>query len=359
MAQAAARRILFSKMKKRPPYIAEHVSLAPLTTLHLGGSARYFATCTSTNVLKESLQWASRAGIEVQVLGGGSNVVFADQGFDGLVLQIGLRGMQFRGDTARIAAGECWDDVVAKSISRGLAGIECLSGIPGLVGATPIQNVGAYGQEVSETIASVRAIDRHTLEEVEFGNDACDFAYRHSRFKGIDSDRYVITEVCYALRGDGQPQLRYGELRDRVGAKVQSSAGPDALNAVRTAVLALRKSKSMIVDSADPNSRSAGSFFVNPVISPAQFEQLRAQHATIPSFADANGVKVPAAWLVEHAGFAKGYRHGGVGISQRHALALINCDGSTHELLELAEHIRDAVEAQFGVRLQREPVVVE
>ncbi len=356
LAQAAVPPILPLMTSSLPTYLSEGVTLAPYTTLHLGGPARYFATCSTLEILRSALAWADSMHLDVHVLGGGSNVVFADEGFGGLVLKIDLQGVQFDAQTARVAAGENWDHFVAQCVRRGLAGIECLSGIPGQVGATPIQNVGAYGQEVRETITSVRAIDRNSLQEVEFTRAECDFSYRHSRFKGPDADRFIITEVRYALREDGRPHLRYAELEKAV--EMHQTAGPDALNAVRTAVLALRAGKSMVVAPDDPNSRSAGSFFVNPVLSPEQFSTLQQQAEDAPSFPDAGGVKVPAAWLVERAGFAKGYRRGGVGVSQRHALALVNYDGSTHQLLELAADIQREVEAQFSIRLEREPVVV-
>lgn len=341
-----------------PTHIAERIELAPHTTLKLGGPARYFATCSTLEQLRRCLQWAEASDLRVQVLGGGSNVVFADDGFDGIVLKVGLRGIQFTGERAVVAAGEVWDTFVAQSVERGLAGVECLSGIPGQVGATPIQNVGAYGQEVRETIESVRALDRQTLEEVEFSNAECRFDYRDSRFKSAERDRYIVTEVRYALRGDGRPQLRYAELRDNMRGTDLPAAGPTALQAVRDTVLAVRGSKSMLVDADDPNSCSAGSFFVNPVVSTERAQQLRAQWHDMPSFADASGVKIPAAWLVENAGFTKGQRHGGVGISQKHALALINCGGSSDQLLELASRIQRAVEERFAIHLEREPVVV-
>ncbi len=346
-------------MKDAPTHIQEQIPLAPYTTLGLGGNARYFAPCQTLDQLRQSLQWASAQHLPVHVLGGGSNVFFADTGYDGLVLHIQLGGIEFAGSTATAAAGEDWDDLVVQTIDRGLAGIECLSGIPGLVGATPIQNVGAYGQEVKETICAVRALDRHSLEEISFSNEECQFAYRHSRFKGPDRERYIVTQVQYQLRSDGQPQLRYAELQRGVRAVGPLATGVAALQQVRAVVLGLRAGKSMLVDPADANSRSAGSFFVNPIIAADQFKNLQQHYKDIPSFAVSHGVKIPAAWLVENAGFAKGHRHGGVGVSQNHALALVNCGGTARELLELAAEIQQRVEERFAIRLEREPVFVE
>ena len=356
LAQATGQPILRFMMTSLPSYLSERVSLAPYTTLQLGGPARYFATCSTVEMLQGALEWADHMNHRVHILGGGSNVVFPDRGFEGLVLKMDLRGVQFDAQTARVGAGENWDHFVVQCIERGLAGVECLSGIPGQVGATPIQNVGAYGQEVCETVTSVRAIDRASRKEVEFTRAECDFSYRHSRFKGTDADCFIITEVRYALREDGCPHLRYTELEQAV--KEQQAAGPEALNTVRSTVLSLRTSKSMVIAPNDPNSRSAGSFFINPVLSSEQFNRLQKKFKDVPSFPDSSGVKVPAAWLVERAGFAKGYRRDGVGVSQRHALALVNYDGSTDQLLKLAADIQNAVKAQFAIHLQREPVVV-
>lgn len=346
-------------MKDAPEHIQEQIALAPRTTLGLGGNARYFATCQTLEQLRQSLEWAHAQRLPVHVLGGGSNVFFSDAGYNGLVLHIQLRGIEFNGSTATVAAGEDWDHFVVQAIGRGLAGIECLSGIPGLVGATPIQNVGAYGQEVKDTICTVRALDRRSLAEQSFNNAECQFAYRHSRFKGPDRQRYIVTQVQYQLRADGHPQLRYAELERSVRALGPLATGATALRQVREVVLKLRAGKSMLVDANDVNSRSAGSFFVNPTISAEQFAALQKRYTDIPSFAVSDGVKVPAAWLVENAGFAKGYRHAGVGVSQKHALALVNCGGTTSELLELAAQIQQRVEEQFGICLEREPIFVE
>jgi UDP-N-acetylmuramate dehydrogenase len=242
---------------------------------------------------------------------------------------------------------------VADAVARNLTGIECLSGIPGTTGAAPMQNIGAYGQEIAETLVAVDCFDRVHGDRVTFERDACAFGYRTSRFKTTDRDRYVVLAVRLQLRPDTPPAPRYAELVARVGP------GPADLPRVREAVLALRRGKSMVLDAADPNGRSAGSFFMNPVLSGEAFAALRARwEGDIPTYPAPGGVKVPAAWLVERAGFAKGYRKGGVGVSTRHALALVNLGGTTAELLALAEEIADGVWRRFGVRLEREPVVI-
>ena len=331
--------------------LREHIPLAPLTTMGLGGPARYLAECTSLDEMRDCLTWAEAEGLSVQVLGGGSNVLFADAGYSGVVLKVGLSGVVFNGETVEVAAGEDWDGFVQCCVERGLAGVECLSGIPGSVGATPIQNVGAYGQEVKDTIAEVRALDRQTLAEIAFAPAECGFAYRQSRFKG--ADRFIVTSVTYRLDDSGQPQIRYPELRRHVDDECPTLA------TVRDAVLALRRGKSMVIDPQDPNSRSVGSFFLNPVIDAEAFDALKDRYPNVPHFPAAAGVKVPAAWLVEQAGFHKGLRRGDVGISERHALALVNRGGTTRAVLALAGEIRDAVEQTFGIRLEREPVLVE
>ena len=351
--------------------LRENVLLASHTTIGLGGPARYFAVCRTTAELREHLAWARKRGLPVQILGGGSNMLFADQGFDGLVLKIELRGLVFAEQgkwvAVRAGAGEDWDALVHQCVERGLGGIECLSGIPGLVGATPIQNVGAYGQEVKETLVQGAALDRQSFEVVEFAPEECDFRYRQSRFKGADKDRYIITQVSYRLRREGQADLQYPELRRYVEQCVELERlekGRPALSAVRAAVLQLRRRKSMVIDPADPNARSVGSFFLNPILPEVEFRALErcwqdlGGRGPIPAFAVPEGIKVAAAWLVEGAGFAKGYSRGGAGISSSHALALINCGGTTREVRDLADEIQEGVKARFGIRLEREPIVV-
>ena len=348
--------------------IADQTPLAPLTTLELGGPARHLATVADEAGALEALRWAAARSLPVFVLGGGSNVVVSDAGFPGLVIRIALRGVAFEsaGDRvhARVAAGEPWDGVVAETVQRGLAGLECLSGIPGLSGATPIQNVGAYGQDVAETIVSVRAVDRQTLDVVELPAAACGFGYRDSAFKHAP-DRWLVLGVTFALRADGVPTVRYPELAKALAAH----GGAPTLAGVRDTVIALRRAKSMVIDPADPNRRSVGSFFMNPVVGAAEADRVVAQlvaegivtdAAAVPRFpAGAGEVKLSAAWLIERAGLTRGLRAGAVGISSRHTLALVHHGGgTTRELLALADRVRDTVERRFGVRLQREPVLL-
>ena len=262
--------------------VREDVLLAPHTTLGVGGRARYFAECGSTAEVRDCLVWARERKLQVQVMGGGSNILFADEGFGGLVLKVALRGVAYadQGEWVlmRSGAGEDWDRLVRACIRRGLGGIECLSGIPGLVGATPVQNVGAYGQEVKETVVRVEAIERETLAEVAFTNAECGFSYRQSRFKSEDRDRHIITMVSFRLRARARACLRYPELQRHVGESVdleRLESGAPVLGAVRRAVLDLRRGKSMVLDPADPNARSAGSFFLNPVLSREEFGEFK------------------------------------------------------------------------------------
>src|SRR6266487_4643054 len=261
--------------------LRENVPLAPHTTIGLGGDARYFWDCASESELREALQFGVERRLPIQVLGGGSNMIFSDAGYPGLVVKIGIQGaaLQEAGDAVlvQVAAGADWDALVREAVDRGLAGIECLSGIPGTVGGTPVQNVGAYGQEIAETLVSVTCLDRASLERRDFRADECGFAYRQSRFKREDRDRYIILEVTLRLRRQGRPSLRYAELAEEVRrtAPIEALAPAAALGAVRAAVLALRRKKSMVLAADDPNSRSVGSFFVNPVLPPGAFEALQ------------------------------------------------------------------------------------
>ncbi len=351
--------------------ITRNIQLAPLTTIGLGGNASCFLSCTSVDDIRTGLDFADSKRLAVQIISGGSNIIFRDEGFDGLVMKIGLRGITFQVDgdsvTAIAAAGEPWDSFVRQAIGRGYAGVECLSGIPGSVGATPIQNVGAYGQEVRDTILTVQGLDRQTRQLVEFHNEECEFAYRQSRFKSRDANRFIITQVTFRFLAGGEPAIRYGELSqllESTHGDARLPGGPASLEAVRSAVLTLRRRKSMVVDRDDPQSRSCGSFFTNPVLNRETFATLRArlEHSGstehIPAYATGDMVKVSAAWLVEHAGFPKGFRKAGVGVSSNHSLALVNYGGTTAELLGLADEIVQEVEARFGVLLEREPVVV-
>lgn len=340
--------------------IRENVRLAPYTTLRIGGIARYFADIDDEAQLCEALRFAEKHRLPVFVLGSGSNVLFADSGFPGVILHPVNKGITAEetenGEViVTAAAGEDWDGFVRQCVANELAGLECLSGIPGLVGATPIQNVGAYGQEVSDTIVAVRAYDRHNDTIVMISHADCQFSYRASRFNTTARDRYFILAVTYKLKLHGAPALQYADLQKHFAAHPT----PPTLQDVRDAVMAIRKSKGMVIVLSDPDCQSAGSFFKNPIISPEHFARLEAAAAIpVPHFPAPNGqVKIPAAWLMEQAGFHKGDQHGRAGISTKHTLALVNRNSATAiELLTLAEKIRQAVQERFGLTLVQEPV---
>ena len=304
-----------------------------------------------------------RSGEPLILLGGGSNVVIADRGIASLVVAIATRGIDVHpsptGAEVTSAAGEPWDAFVAHTLSLGLAGLECLSGIPGQVGATPIQNVGAYGQEVADTVVRVRALDRHSNEVVELGAEDCAFRYRDSAFKSRWPGRFVVLSVTFSLRAGAPTIPAYRELEGAI-AKL---GHPPSLADVRGTIVGLRRAKGMVFDLDDPDARSAGSFFTNPLLDASAFASLRAAvpaDVAIPTFPAESGVtKVPAAWLIERAGFRKGHRRGRVAISSKHALALTNTGGATaDEIVSLAREIRDGVRDRLGVTLHPEPVFV-
>ncbi|MCD6725637.1 MAG: UDP-N-acetylmuramate dehydrogenase [Solirubrobacteraceae bacterium] len=342
--------------------------LAPLTTLRLGGPARRLVEARTEDELVAAVREADAAGEPLLLLAGGSNVVIADAGFDGTVVQVATRGIERRrladGRVAvTVQAGELWDALVAGLVADGLAGVECLAGIPGSAGATPIQNVGAYGQEVAGTIRAVRALDRATGDVVELAPEDCAFGYRTSAFKGKQS--HAILAVSFALRPDrlGLP-LRYAEL----GRALDAAPGQRVpLADARTAVLELRRGKGMVLDAGDRDTCSAGSFFTNPVLEPRAFDALCRRAAALPGargepprFDEPGGhVKTSAAWLIEAVGFRRGDARGSVALSSKHVLALTNRGGaSAGELLAFAHEIADLVELRLGVRLRPEPVLV-
>jgi UDP-N-acetylmuramate dehydrogenase len=336
------------------------VPLAALTTLGVGGNAEYFARATDEAALFAALAWAKKRGVPVRILGGGSNVVVPDAGVSGLVIRMENRGLAFdaagRG-LVDVAAGEPWDTVVAESVGRGLQGLECLSGIPGFAGATPIQNVGAYGQEVADTLVKVRVLDRTTLEGSELMASECGFAYRDSRFKSTEPERFVVVGATFALRPGAPPSLRYGELTRHFAERGEPSP---SLRAVRDATIALRRAKSMVFDPTDENHRSCGSFFTNPVVAAEHADRVeRAVAAPMPRYPQPDGrVKLAAGWLIERAGFEKGLRRGTVGLSTRHALAIVCHEGATAaDVHRLADEIRSGVRARFGVELVPEPAL--
>jgi UDP-N-acetylmuramate dehydrogenase len=343
--------------------IEENKPLAPLTTLKVGGPARYFVEAHSEEEIVEASAWAEMRGIPIFILGGGSNLVVSDTGFNGLVLHIALRGVEFIESTDtdqvlfRSAAGEDWDCFVQSTVEANCAGIECLAGIPGTVGGTPVQNVGAYGQEVRSVIDCVRAFDLHKRVFVEFSASECKFAYRRSRFNFSDKGRYVVTRVDFRLQCDGAPTLKYADLQ----RAFEGDARPTLVE-VASAVRHIRHGKGMLLVEGEADCRSAGSFFKNLVVPAQAVDSISAAAGKIPPMFpadDAAHVKLPAAWLVEQAGYQKGYTHGAVGISSRHTLALINLGNATAaEILALAEEIRAAVVNRFGAKLEMEPVQV-
>jgi UDP-N-acetylmuramate dehydrogenase len=344
-----------------PLAIRENVPLAPRCTLGVGGPARFFLEASDEETVLDAHAWTRQRGMELRVLGGGSNLVVDDAGVDGLVVHVGLRGVHTRMADGVIeltaGAGESWDALVQRTVEAGWAGLECLSGIPGLVGATPIQNVGAYGQEVSETLVAVRALDRTTDRVVMLDNRQCEFTYRDSVFKSRQPGRYVVLAVTYRLRPGGAPTVRYVELVRELDSR--GIRGP-SLTQVRECVLAIRRSKSMVLEAGDPNRRSCGSFFTNPIVSPDQAESVArtAGDPEMPRWPQPDGrVKLAAAWLIERAGFRRGHREGPVGLSTRHALAVVAHDGArAGDVLAFARCLQRAVHDQFGVQLVPEPV---
>jgi UDP-N-acetylmuramate dehydrogenase len=344
--------------------IQEHVPLAPLTTLQVGGPARYLAEAASEDEVREAVDFAHAKALPLFVLGGGSNLLVADSGWPGVVLKIAIGGITQQEKDGTVlfdaGAGVDWDHFVAQAVASDCAGVECLSGIPGSVGGTPVQNVGAYGQEVSETIESVRALDLKANRVVILPEEACGFRYRTSIFNTTERGRYIILRLTYRLTQDGTPSLKYADLQRHFAA----TGSPPSLAQVRAAVRQIRQSKGMLTVPGDADSRSAGSFFKNPVLSEAQFHDLASRAELkglkIPSYPALDQQrKVSAAWLVEHSGFAKGFTLGAAGISRKHALALINTGSATAaDIVRLKEKIQQGVEEAWGIALQPEPVFV-
>lgn len=352
-----------------PDWILENVPLAPLTTLGIGGPARYLASAKTEAQVRDALGFASARSLPVFILGGGSNVLVSDSGFPGMVLRVSIPGIHpgRRSDsgTVRAGAGESWDRFVSWAVERDWAGAECLSGIPGTVGGTPVQNVGAYGQEVSEIIASVRTLARESGEIVEMSNEECSFGYRSSVFNTSAMDRFIVLSVRFSFRVAGAARIHYPDLQQYFSVRTEAPTLAD----VRDAVRRIRAAKAMLLIDGDPDCRSAGSFFKNPVVEAGDLpgiEESARRHgalktgAQMPEFALPGGrVKIPAAWLIEGAGFPKGTARGRVGLSAKHTLALVNRgDASAREVLDFMREIQDRVEAVYGVRLMPEPVFV-
>jgi UDP-N-acetylmuramate dehydrogenase len=347
--------------------VAENIPLAPLTTLKIGGPAKYFVEARSDGEVQEALQFARSRDLPLFVLGGGSNLVIADAGWPGLVLKIAIPGIDERSghdDEGKglfdVGAGEPWDKFVSRAVMAHCAGVECLSGIPGSAGGTPVQNVGAYGQEVAETIAAVRVLDLKDNQVRELCKEACQFSYRSSIFNTSERGRFIVLRVTYALTPGGSARIAYADLKRHFEGR---ETMPN-LAEVREAVRHIRALKGMLLIPGDPDSQSAGSFFKNPVLSEQQHEDLKKGAAvrglTVPSYpALESHKKVSAAWLVEHSGFAKGFGFGRVGISTKHALAIVNRDEATAaDILTLKEQIQHRVEEIWGVQLEPEPVMV-
>jgi UDP-N-acetylmuramate dehydrogenase len=338
--------------------LEENVPLAPLTTFRIGGPARWYAEATTEDEIVEAVAFAKEQEIPLFVLGGGSNLLISDAGFPGLVLHIALRGIeQHIGGIFVAAAGEDWDQFVSMAVQANCGGIECLAGIPGSVGGTPVQNVGAYGQEVAQTIVSVRALDLRAIEFVDLPAERCGFAYRHSIFNGTQRGRYIVSAVTYRLLSNAESTISYADIK----RYFHDWKTNPSLAEVATAVREIRRGKGMLLVEGDPDCSSAGSFFKNPNVPDDVFARIAGQSDTpVPHYeAGPRMIKIPAAWLLEHAGFPKGYALGRAGISSRHTLALINRGGaSAEDVIALRDKILDAVESRFGIRLEPEPVFV-
>ncbi len=348
-------------------HLLENIPLAPLTTIKIGGPARYFVQASNAGEVQEAVSFARSRDLPLFVLGGGSNLVVADAGWPGLVLKIAIQGIdQHNGHTEDgkalfdAGAGESWDKFVSHAVMARCAGVECLSGIPGSVGGTPVQNVGAYGQEVAENIASVQVLDLKDNQVRELCAEACGFSYRASIFNTTERGRFIVLRVTYALTPEGHPRITYADLKRHFEGR---ETLPN-LAETREAVRHIRARKGMLIVPGDEDCQSAGSFFKNPILSEEQHEDLKQRAAarglTVPSYpALETRKKVSAGWLVERSGFTKGFGFGRVGISSRHALAIVNRGGATAaEVLALKEQIQHRVEEIWGVRLEPEPVMV-
>jgi UDP-N-acetylmuramate dehydrogenase len=346
--------------------ILEDVPLAPLTTLKVGGPARYLTQPKSAAEVAEAVNFARSRDLPMFVLGGGSNLVVSDAGWPGLVLKLAISGIEERDSNDQgkrlfeVGAGEEWDRFVARAVARNCAGVECLSGIPGSVGGTPVQNVGAYGQEVSETIDAVQVFDLRDGQVREFCAEACGFQYRTSIFNTSERGRFIILRVTYSLTPGGKPRVEYADLKKHFAGFQQAPS----LTSTREAVRRIRAAKAMLITPGDEDCRSAGSFFKNPVLSTDQFDQLTrramAKGLQVPSYPALDAQrKLSAAWLVEHSGFSRGYSSGQVGISRKHALAIVNRGEATAaDILGLKDHIQQRVEEIWGIHLEPEPVFV-
>jgi UDP-N-acetylmuramate dehydrogenase len=345
-------------------HLQENVALAPLTTFRVGGPARFLVRAENADQVREAVDFSRQRALPLFVMGGGSNLVVAESGFPGLVLQIAIGGISQKTlsthELFAVGAGVEWDAFVAHAVELNCGGVECLSGIPGTVGGTPIQNVGAYGQEVSETIQNVQVLEPASGELRVLAAAECGFAYRTSMFNTSARGHYIVLGVTFKLRRGARPHLEYADLKKFF----QGWGGKPSLAEVRVAVRQIRNSKAMLLVEGDPDCRSAGSFFKNPIISPAEYRELCSRPAVrgqnLPQFHTSDGrVKISAAWLVEHAGFSRGFARGEVGISSKHTLAIINRGGArAHEIVALKDEIQTRVAGEFGIHLEPEPVFV-
>ena len=333
--------------------------MAPLTTFKVGGPARWYARVESEFEVAAAVDHARKHSLPLFVLGGGSNLVVSDAGWRGLVLHVGIKGITQRDDLFEVGAGEDWDGFVAHAVARGHAGIECMSGIPGTIGGTPVQNVGAYGQEVRDSVAAVRALDLQRGEVVDLTLDDCRFGYRKSRFNSDEPGRFIVLRVSYRLKPQGRPSLGYADLQNYFAERGVSE--PD-LQQVRDAVREIRRSKAMLIVEGDPDCRSAGSFFKNPQVTPYIYQQVvaKADGKNVPNWPGAQElVKLSAAWLIEHSGFHKGLTRGPVAISSKHTLAIVNRGGAkAADIILLKDEIQKKVFGEFGIELTPEPVMV-
>lgn len=349
-------------------FIQENISLAQFTTLKIGGIARYFIEARDENQIIEAVKFSDDNKLRLFVLGGGSNLLISDAGFDGVVLKIESKNVEFSQRLKDVFvtanAGEDWDEFVNICVENDLAGVECLSGIPGTVGASPIQNIGAYGQDVSETVSNVKVFDRKTLEIIDLSNVECGFSYRTSIFNSTHKERFIVLNVTFKLEMCGKPKIAYRDLQNYFA----DNATPDLME-TRNAVLSIRREKSMVIDANDPNTKSAGSFFKNPIVSFDKFAQIErkardlkliSESENAPKFAfNIENVKIPAAWLIEKSGFHKGFRSGKVGLSTKHALAIVNYDNANaDDITKFVREIQTKIADVFDVELRPEPIFV-
>lgn len=344
-------------------FLRENVPIAPLTTLRLGGPARFLAAVRTEAELVQAVGFARSRALPLFILGGGSNLLVRDAGFPGLLIQIAIDGptetteIDAAARQLRVPAGRPWEHFVDEACEQGLSGVECLAGIPGLTGGTPVQNVGAYGQEVAQTIHSVRAFDLQTDRFVELLREKCQFSYRHSLFNAVDPGRYIVTAVSFRFDLHARPRLSYADLVRHFGTDATPSP-----KEVADAVREIRRKKGMVLVAGDPDCRSAGSFFKNPVVPRSVLDRVAGAVSlpmdAVPHWpADGDRVKLSAAWLLERAGFGKGYALGPVGISSRHSLALITREGArTSDLERLRDLIRSGVRERFAIELEQEPI---